>query len=185
MKTLILMVRKIECSQPGSSFTAMTVIFAASGRKQGEHCTFFTASFMPRHACNLHLHVRTRFCSTSCIWRGTDWVHGDSWLKSPSLWLEEPKPIWTRFLKSEDVIRVSGIQILCCAESIFSPDESKNTVVSDEITEEQRIMLYYFSVSCELTELDSIRATWIYQTKSSWGRYLMSNSYSEYLFSRI
>lgn len=50
MKTLILMVRKIECSQPGSSFTAMTVIFAASGRKQGEHCTFFTASFMPRHA---------------------------------------------------------------------------------------------------------------------------------------
>lgn len=69
--------------------------------------------------------------------------------------------------KSEDVIRVSGIQILCCAESIFSPDESKNTVVSDEITEEQRIMLYDFSVSCELTELDSIRATWIYQTKSS------------------
>lgn len=50
MKTLILMVRKIECSQPGSSFTAMTVILAASGRKQGEHCTFFTASFMPRHA---------------------------------------------------------------------------------------------------------------------------------------
>lgn len=159
--------------------------FRCVRQKTGGTLYFFTASFMPRHACNIHLHVRTRFCSTSCIWRGTDWVHGDSWLKSPSLWLEEPKPIWTRFLKSEDVIRVSGIQILCCAESIFSPDESKNTVVSDEITEEQRIMLYYFSVSCELTELDSIRATWIYQTKSSWGRYLMSNSYSEYLFSRI
>lgn len=94
--------------------------FRCVRQKTGGTLYFFTASFMPRHACNLHLHVRTRFCSTSCIWRGTDWVHGDSWLKSPSLWLEEPKPIWTRFLKSEDVIRVSGIQILCCAESNFA-----------------------------------------------------------------
>lgn len=50
----------------------------------------------------------------------------------------------------------------CVVPRAFLPDELKNTVVSDEITEEQRIILYYFSVSCELTELDSIRATWIY-----------------------
>lgn len=94
--------------------------FRCVRQKTGGTLYFFYSVVYASSRCNLHLHVRTRFCSTSCIWRGTDWVHGDSWLKSPSLWLEEPKPIWTRFLKSEDVIRVSGIQILCCAESNFA-----------------------------------------------------------------
>lgn len=58
MKTLILMVRKIECSQPGSSFTAMTVIFAASGRKQGEHCTF-----LQRRLCLVMLVTFTFTCA--------------------------------------------------------------------------------------------------------------------------
>lgn len=94
--------------------------FGCVRQKTGGTLYFFYSVVYASSRCNLHLHVRTRFCSTSCIWRGTDWVHGDSWLKSPSLWLEEPKHIWTRFLKSEDVIRVSGIQILCCAESILA-----------------------------------------------------------------
>lgn len=158
--------------------------FRCVRQKTGGTLYFFYSVVYASSRCNLHLHVRTRFCSTSCIWRGTDWVHGDSWLKSPSLWLEEPKHIWTRFLKAR-MWYVCRAFRSCVVPRAILPDELKNTVVSDEITEEQRIMLYYFSVSCELTELDSIRATWIYQTKSSWGRYLMSNSYSEYLFSRI
>ena len=81
---------------------------AVSDRKQGEHCTFYSV-VCASSRCNLHLHVHARFCSTSCIWRGTDWFYGDSWLKSPSLWLEELKPIWTRFLKSEDVLHVSDV----------------------------------------------------------------------------
>lgn len=74
--------------------------FRCVRQKTGGTLYFFYSVVYASSRCNLHLHVHTRFCSTSCIWRGTDWVHGDSWLKSPSLWLEEPKHIWTRFLKA-------------------------------------------------------------------------------------
>ena len=48
-KTLILMVRKSERSQPGSGFTAMTGILLCPTENRG-NIVLFTASFVPRHA---------------------------------------------------------------------------------------------------------------------------------------
>lgn len=83
----------MERSQPGSSFTAMTVILLCPAENRGNIVLFYSVVYASSR-CNLHLHVHTRFCSTSYAYgEEQTGFKGDSWLKSPSLWLEELKPI--------------------------------------------------------------------------------------------